>query len=59
MTVTANPDGTWTYTEDTTMTISDRPEPFHHTDGNTLHLITSPTPNPLAQVAPAKPATSS
>jgi hypothetical protein len=59
MTVTANPDGTWTYTEDTTMTISDRPEPFQHTDGNTLHLITPPTPNPLAQVAPAKPATAS
>jgi hypothetical protein len=59
MTVTANPDGTWTYTEDTTMTISDRPEPFQHTDGNTLHLITPPTPNPLAQVAPAKPATTS
>ena len=59
MTVTANPDGTWTYTEDTTMTISDRPEPFHHTDGNTLHLIAPPTPNPLAQVAPAKPATTS
>jgi hypothetical protein len=41
------------------MTISDRPEPFQHTDGNTLHLITPPTPNPLAQVAPAKPATAS
>ena len=56
MTVTANPDGTWTYSEDTTMTISDRPEPFHHTDGNTLHLVTPPTPNPLAQAAQAAPA---
>lgn len=59
MTVTANPDGTWTYSEDTTMMISDRPDPFHHTDGNTLRLVTPPTPNPLAQVAPAKPATAS
>jgi len=59
MTVTANPDGTWTYSEDTTMMISDRPEPFQHTDGNTLHLVTAPTPNPMAQAAGAKPAPAS
>jgi len=28
-----------------------RPEPFHHTDRNTLKKIGEPTPNPLAQGA--------
>jgi len=49
MTVTANPDGTWGYQEDTTMTIAGRSEPFQHTDHNTLSLVSPPTPNPLAQ----------
>lgn len=57
MTITGHPDHTWSYVEDTTLTISGRAEPFQHTDGNTLHLITPPTPNPLAQVASA-PSTS-
>ena len=57
MTITGHPDHTWSYVEDTTLTISGRAEPFRHTDGNTLHLITPPTPNPLAQVASA-PSTS-
>lgn len=57
MTITGHPDHAWSYVEDTTLTISGRAEPFQHTDGNTLHLITPPTPNPLAQVASA-PSTS-
>lgn len=57
MTITGHPDHTWSYVEDTTLTIAGRAEPFQHTDGNTLHLITPPTPNPLAQVASA-PSTS-
>ncbi len=52
--VTINPDGTWSYFEDTVLTIRGRDEPFHHTDGNTLTRIAAATPNPLAR-APAKP----
>ena len=51
MTVTANPDGTWTYDENTRLVLPDRPEPFDHTDRNTLHLVERPTPNPLARAA--------
>ena len=46
--VTLNPDGTWTYEEDTVLLVRGRPEPFHHTDSNTLTKIAEPTPNPLA-----------
>ena len=49
MTVTANPDGTWTYDEHTMLVLPDRVEPFDHTDRNTLRLISRPTPNPLAR----------
>jgi hypothetical protein len=45
--VTINPDGTWTYDEDTVLMIQGQTEPFHHTDRNTLHKVTEPTPNPL------------
>jgi hypothetical protein len=51
MTVTINPDGTWSYDENTRMVLPDRPAPFDHTDSNTLHLVTPPTPNPLALAA--------
>ncbi|MDE3115848.1 MAG: FABP family protein, partial [Pseudomonadota bacterium] len=49
--VTINPDGTWSYFEDTVLMIAGRPEPFHHTDANTLTRIAPPTPNPLARAA--------
>src|SRR5258706_10493286 len=49
--VTIHADGTWSYDEDTVMIIRDKPEPFHHTDRNTLTKIAEPTPNPLAQAA--------
>lgn len=48
--VTLNPDGTWSYEEDTVLMIRGRPEPFHHTDQNTLTRIAEPTPNPLARM---------
>jgi hypothetical protein len=41
-------DGTWSYTEETTLAVEGRNEPFLHTDHNTLRRIGSPTPNPLA-----------
>ncbi|WP_431267306.1 heme-binding beta-barrel domain-containing protein [Dankookia sp. P2] len=47
-TVTLNPDGTWTYDEDTVLMIRGRAEPFHHTDSNTLAKVAEPTPNPRA-----------
>ena len=47
--VTANPDGTWSYEEDTVLVIKGRDEPFHHTDRNTLTRLADPTPNPLAR----------
>jgi hypothetical protein len=47
--VTINPDGTWSYDEDTVLMIRGKTEPFHHTDRNTLTRIAEPTPNPLAR----------
>jgi hypothetical protein len=47
--VTINPDGTWSYEEDTVLMIRGQAEPFHHTDCNTLTRIAEPTPNPLAR----------
>jgi hypothetical protein len=47
--VTINQDGTWSYDEDTVLEVLGKPEPFHHTDRNTLTKIGEPTPNPLAR----------
>ncbi len=47
--VTINPDGTWSYDEDTVLEIKGQAEPFHHRDRNTLSKLAQPTPNPLAQ----------
>ena len=44
-----NPDGTWSYEQDTVMVVPNLAEPFHHTDRNTLTKIADPTPNPLAR----------
>ena len=47
--VTVNPDGSWTYDEDTVLMIRGQTELFHHADRNTLTLLEAPTPNPLAR----------
>lgn len=47
--ITINPDGTWSYFEDTVLMIRGRDEPFHHADRNTLTRVAAPTPNPLAR----------
>jgi hypothetical protein len=52
--VTVNPDGTWSYWEDTVLKVHGRDEPFHHIDRNTLTRIAAPTPNPLALEAAAE-----
>jgi hypothetical protein len=49
--VTINADGTWSYEQDTILLVHERPEPFHHTDHNTLRRIAEPTPNPTARAA--------
>ncbi len=51
MQVTINPDGTWSYFEDTVLTVKGDIEPFHHTDRNTLTRVAAPALNPLAQAA--------
>ena len=51
--VSVNADGTWSYEEDTILMVRGRPEPFHHTDRNTLTRVAAPTPNPLARAAAA------
>ena len=48
MTVTVHEDGRWSYEEDAVLQVHGRPEPFHHTDRNTLAKVAEPTPNPLA-----------
>lgn len=47
MTVTVNGDGTWSYSETTTLTIKGVPQPFRHTDQNRLTRIGPAKPNPL------------
>ena len=49
--VTVNQDGTWSYEQDTVLLVRGRPDPFHHTDRNTLRRIGEPTPNPVARAA--------
>ena len=46
---TVDPDGTWSYDEDTVLMIRGKPDLFHHTDRNTLTKIAEPMPNPLAR----------
>jgi len=48
ITVTANDDGTISYEQDTVLQIAGRPDPFHHTDRNTLRRVAPPVPNPAA-----------
>jgi hypothetical protein len=50
MSVSINADGTWSYDEDTVLVIRGRPDPFHHTDHNTLIRLAAPTPNPLMRL---------
>jgi hypothetical protein len=47
--ITINPDGSWSYDEDTVLNIRGKVDLFHHTDRNTLFKIAEPTPNPLAR----------
>ena len=46
--VTFNPDGTWSYEEDTVLRILGQADLFHHVDRNILTKVSEPTPNSLA-----------
>jgi hypothetical protein len=48
ITVSVNGDGTFSYEQETLLQIPGRPDPFRHTDRNTLHRIAPPVPNPTA-----------
>lgn len=48
MTVTVNPDGTWSYSQTTRLVIPDRNEPYDHVDRNTLQRVAAPVRNPMA-----------
>ncbi len=48
--ITFNPDGSWSYVIDTTLTVRGQAEPFNHRDVNTLTKVAEPTPNPLALI---------
>ena len=48
ITVTKQPDGTWSYEQTTVLIIPDRTEPFNHTDRNTLTKVGAPCLNPTA-----------
>ena len=47
-------DGTWSYEQNTLLTIPGQTEPFHHTDRNRLRKIAEPTLNPTALAAQQK-----
>ncbi|MGA8892646.1 MAG: heme-binding beta-barrel domain-containing protein [Anaeromyxobacteraceae bacterium] len=48
ITVSVNGDGTFSYEQETLLQIPGRPDPFRHTDRNTLRRIAPPVPNPTA-----------
>lgn len=48
ITVTAHPDGTISYEQDTVLRIRERPGEFHHVDKSTLRRVAPPRPNPGA-----------
>jgi hypothetical protein len=50
MTVSFNPDGSWSYVTDTELRVAGRDEPFAHQDRNTLHRVGEAKPNPWAAI---------
>jgi hypothetical protein len=50
LTVTFNPDGSWSYLSDTMLQVRGRPEPFRHQDRNTLVKVAEPQPNPTLRI---------
>jgi hypothetical protein len=54
--LTFNPDGTFSYVIETTLTVRGQADPFTHRDVNTLTKIGEPSPNPLMQILASKAA---
>lgn len=50
ITITFNPDGSWSYVTDTELMVQGRDAPFTHQDRNTLHRIREARPNPWAAI---------
>lgn len=50
ITITFNPDGSWSYVTDTELMVQGRDAPFTHQDRNTLHRIGEARPNPWAAI---------
>jgi hypothetical protein len=46
-----NPDGSWSYLQETMLMVRGRAEPFRHTDENTMVKVAEPVPNPLMRAA--------
>jgi len=51
--VTFHADGTWSYVQDTVLTVRGRAEPFVHRDRNRLARVAAPEPNPWAAIVAA------
>lgn len=54
MTLTFNPDDTWSYVTETSLSVHGRGEPFIHRDENTLNRKSDPIANPLARITAAR-----
>lgn len=54
ITLTFNPDGSWSYVTDTELMVEGRDAPFAHRDRNTLHRIADARPNPWALILAKK-----
>src|SRR5439155_4621406 len=52
--VTFNPDGTWSYVIETTLTVRGQPGAFTHRDQNRLVKVAEAKPNPWAQILAAR-----
>jgi len=50
ITITFNPDGSWSYVTDTELMVEGREAPFAHQDRNTLHRVGAARPNPWAAI---------
>jgi hypothetical protein len=55
ITITVDDDGTLGYEQDTVIQIAGRPEPFHHTDRNTLRRVAAAAPNPAVLASRGHP----
>lgn len=56
ITVTFNPDGSWSYVSETTLIVRGQAEPFIHRDVNSLVRVAEAKPNPWMQILAARKA---